>query len=85
MERWEHFLNSLSTRGGNIFVLSLFVVVFLAVVSWAFASGRSGEFITVIVGAFSAFYGALLQALVGSGSRQRQADANGNGVDKKPQ
>lgn len=81
MERWEHFLNSLATRGGNIVILLLCASgLFFAVLHVLHHAETGTEVRTVIMSTFSAFTGALLQALMGGSSRQRQGE-NGKHVD----
>lgn len=90
MENWEHFLNSLATRGGNIVILlCVSVLLGFGVLHILHHGEVNVEAKTVVLATFSAFTGALLQALMGGSSRQRQADRNGevapingNGVSK---
>lgn len=76
MSIWEHFLNSLATRGGNILVLIFFVVGLFFAVLHVLHHGESAavEVRTVVMSTFSGFSGALLQALVGGQSRQRAGE-----------
>jgi hypothetical protein len=64
MHKWQSFLNSLSTPGGNLLIMVLFAVALLIVLLFR-ASSPEGQVQTIILGAFSAFSGALLLALRG--------------------
>jgi hypothetical protein len=74
-EGWQKFLDSLSTKGGNLFVLGLFVAGLLALVIWVMLRdpGES-QVVTVILSTFSGFSGALLAALTGGSGGQRKSD-----------
>lgn len=73
MGKWQYFLNSLATVGGNLFLLMLFVLITLALVVHILHGDNkdSSQVTTVILSTFSAFSGALLQAL-----RGRTTDTN---------
>ena len=80
MSRWTAFLDSLATRGGNIFVL-LMICLFLSGLVYHVLHHNEVNTSTaaVIMTTFSAFTGSLMNALQGGGSKQRNGDANGNG------
>ena len=65
MQKWQAFLNSLSTPGGNLLLLCVFVSCLLALVLHVLHHGDEGQVTTVILSTFSGFAGALLQALRG--------------------
>jgi hypothetical protein len=66
MQKWQTWLTSLSTPGGNLFVLSLFVILLLVLTVHVLEGHDSGGQVeTVILATFSGFSGALLQALRG--------------------
>jgi hypothetical protein len=70
--KWQYFLNSLATVGGNLVLLFLCFFVLLGLVLHVLHSSNvSDQVSTVIVTTFSAFSGALLQAL-----RGRTSDTN---------
>jgi hypothetical protein len=70
MNNWQRFLNSISTPGGNLLLLGFFVVgLFVMVIHVLENPHPNGDqAITVILSTFSAFTGALLQALRGRSS-----------------
>lgn len=68
MPKWQFFLNSLATPGGNLFLLVAFVSLLLALVLHVLHHSDSGQTTTVILSTFSGFSGALLQALRGRSS-----------------
>jgi len=76
MTRWQQFLDSLASKGGNLFVLSLFVSSLLLLVMHV-RNEPNGQALTVILSTFSGFSGALLSALTGSIGGVRKGDANG--------
>lgn len=70
MNRWQAFLNSISTPGGNLFLLALFVTALLSLTVHVLENPHPNgdQSVTVILSTFSAFSGALLQALRGRSS-----------------
>jgi hypothetical protein len=86
MNRWETFLNSLATRGGNILLLTFFVLFLgVLVVHVLHHPETNADVKTVLLSTFSGFTGALIAALQGGGSRQRNNEqphnaARGNGL-----
>lgn len=67
MNAWAKFLDSLGSRGGNIFILLLATGgLFLAAIHMLHHGDKS-EIATVILSTFSGFSGALLNALVSGG------------------
>lgn len=85
MERWQKFLDSLGSKGGNIFVLSFFVVFLLVLTIRVEIRGDAGQAATVLLSTFSGFAGALLGILSGSGgTRKTDVNGNANGATKTP-
>jgi len=69
MTKWQAFLNSLSTPGGNLFLLVWCVLLLLVlVVILIFAHPKDAALVTVVSTTFSGFAGALLQAFKGRSS-----------------
>lgn len=67
MNSWAKFLDSLGSRGGNIFILLMSTTgLFIAAVH-ILHHGDKGDIATVIMSTFSGFSGALLNALVSGG------------------
>ena len=67
MAKWQMWLNSLSTPGGNLLLLAVFVSALLSLtVHVLHKDGQdSNQVTTDILSTFSGFSGALLQALRG--------------------
>ena len=65
-QKWQYFLTSLATAGGNLFVLAVFVLILLSLTVYVLlhASGNT-QVVNAITGAFTTFSGALLLALKG--------------------
>lgn len=82
MDKWNDFLESLSTKGGNLLVLLVFTLMFMGLmIHVAYRHNQFGpEITTWIVGTASGFTGALLAALTG----QARKNGNGNGETPKP-
>jgi hypothetical protein len=81
VDRWQKFLDSWATKGGNLAVLSWFVIILLMLTIWVLHRGNSeGQAATVILSTFSAFSGALLAALTGQVGGSRRTDSNGSGT-----
>lgn len=68
MQKWQAFLNSISTPGGNLLLLAVFVSCLLGLVLHVLHHGDDNQVTTVILSTFSGFSGALLQALRGRSS-----------------
>ena len=67
MSRWTNFLNSLATSGGNLFLLAFFSLLMLGVsVLLMVKFGPSAPAVTLVVGSFGTFTGALVGILRGS-------------------
>lgn len=76
MSKWQAFLNSLATAGGNLFVLAFFAVVTMSgsvVILLKF--GPSNPVVATIVGTLSAstFVGALVGILRGNSATDHPA------------
>lgn len=66
MSRWQGFLDSLATKGGNTLLLVVLSLLFLAVaVVLIFKYGPTNPTVNLVSGAFTSFSGALLLSLKG--------------------
>lgn len=65
MQKWQLFLNSLATPGGNVLLNTLIVTALLIVLVLELHHGTEGQVQTILVGSFTGFSGALLQSLRG--------------------
>lgn len=74
MKRWQDFLDSLSTTGGGIAILSLLSFIFMIVLTRIMRHGSSGEIVTIVSSAFTGAFSALLVALKGNSSKQQMQD-----------
>lgn len=74
MKRWQDFLDSLSTKGGNILVTLLCVTGLLAIFLHVIHHGTDSADIETFKSILSGFAGALLAMLSGSSSRQQMQD-----------
>lgn len=64
--KWQYFLNSLATIGGNVFLLCFFVLVFLGLVLYTLHdAGANSNVVNTVTNAFTGFTGALLLSLKG--------------------
>ena len=64
--KFQYFLNCLATVGGNLFVLSIFVLLFLGLVLYVLHDASANvQVVTTVTSAFTGFSGALLLALKG--------------------
>lgn len=82
MLKWQNFLNSLATPGGNLFALLLCVAAFTALVVHILHHGDDERVVTVILSTFSGFTSALLLALRGR-STDIPAQKDGGTIDAK--
>ena len=74
--KWQYFLNSLATVGGNLLLLSMFVLLFLGLVLYALrVPSANPQVVTTIITTFTSFSGALLLGLKG-----RTTDTNPSNV-----
>jgi len=85
MKRWQDFLDSLSTVGGGIALLSVATTVLLGVLVHLLHHGDTGEIVTILTGAFSGAFSALLLALKGNSSKQQMSDRANPGALADPQ
>jgi hypothetical protein len=77
LEKWQKWLDSLATKGGNLLILGMFVFVTLVLVIWIETKAGGDQNTraeTVILTTFSNFTGALLGAVVNQQRDQRKAD-----------
>jgi hypothetical protein len=72
MTRWQSFLTSLATPGGNILILCFFSLIMLAMVVGTGQKGNQ-QIITFMLATASTFLGALVGIL-----RGRTSDPSGN-------
>jgi hypothetical protein len=76
MERWQSFLNSLATKGGNLFVIVVFLSsLMLAVILLRKEPNNQAQ--TVILSQLTGFATALFAIMGVSGGGQRKSDTNG--------
>jgi len=81
MSRWQNFLNSLSTRGGAIFLLFAISIAGMSViVHMVHHQEESSMFAGAILSTFSSFSGALLLALKGSSESTATASTGPEGT-----
>jgi hypothetical protein len=79
MEKWQKFLDSIATKGGNLLLLGSFVMFLLLLVIWILITNHTdAQVVTVILSTFSGFAGALLAALTGQQGGQRKTDTTPN-------
>jgi hypothetical protein len=72
MKRWQDFLDSLSTKGGNIFVLAL--CSFWLAMLFLHVTHHDPSAVEDVKTTLAGFTGALLMALSGNASRQQMVD-----------
>ena len=77
MEAWQKFLDSLSTKGGNLMMLFFCFIILLGMMFHVLHHGDSGNISTVIIATFSGFAGALMATLSGKDSHQQAINARG--------
>jgi hypothetical protein len=79
MQSWQKFLDSLSTKGGNLFVLFICFAGLLGLLIHVLHHGDTGNVSMVVVATFSGFSGALMATLTGKDSKeQSERVPNGN-------
>jgi hypothetical protein len=69
MPSWQKFLDSLSTKGGNLFVLLICFAGLLFLLMHVLHHGDTGNITMVVVATFSGFSGALMATLTGKDQR----------------
>jgi len=77
MPSWQKFLDSLSTKGGNLFVLLICFAGLLCLLMHVLHHGDSGNITMVVVATFSGFSGALMATLTGKDSKEQSEHATG--------
>jgi hypothetical protein len=83
MQVWQKFLDSLATKGGNLFVLFVCFGGLLGLLIHVLHHGDTGNVSMVVVATFSGFSGALMATLTGKDSKEqseRIPAANATGV-----
>jgi hypothetical protein len=78
MPAWQKFLDSLSTKGGNLFVLLVCFAGLLCLLMHVLHHGDSGNVSMVVVATFSGFSGALMATLTGKDSKEQSEHVPGN-------
>jgi hypothetical protein len=78
MQSWQKFLDSLSTKGGNLFVLFICFGGLLGLLIHVLHHGDSGNVSMVVVATFSGFSGALMATLTGKDSKEQSEPVPGN-------
>jgi len=76
MESWQKFLDSLATRGGNLFVLFVCFAGLLSLMIHVLHRSDSGNVTMVVVSTFSGFSGALMATLTGIDSKKPAPNAS---------
>jgi hypothetical protein len=88
MESWQKFLDSLATRGGNLFVLFVCFSGLLGLMIHVLHRSDSGNVTMVVVSTFSGFSGALMATLTGIDSKKPAlnggADKNASSANAAP-
>jgi hypothetical protein len=74
---WQKFLDSLSTKGGNLFVLLICFTGLLCLLMHVLHHGDTGNITMVVVATFSGFSGALMATLTGKDSKEQSEHAAG--------
>ena len=69
MQAWQKFLDSLATKGGNLFVLFVCFGGLLGLLIHVLHHGDAGNVSMVVVATFSGFAGALMATLTGKDSK----------------
>jgi hypothetical protein len=75
MQSWQKFLDSLSTKGGNLFVLFICFAGLLGLLIHVLHHGDTGNVSMVVVATFSGFSGALMATLTGKDSKEQNEPA----------
>ena len=74
MKKLQDFFDSLSTKGGNIFMLFVSLLLLLTLMLHVSHDGKDMAIVAVVHDLAVGFGGALLGGLSGSSSRQQMAD-----------
>src|SRR6202044_2943480 len=77
MPSWQKFLDSLSTKGGNLFVLLICFAGLLCLLMHVLHHGDTGNITMVVVATFSGFSGALMATLTGKDSKEQSEHVPG--------
>ena len=77
MDGWQRFLDSLSTKGGNLLMLFCCFIILLGMMFHVLHHGDSGNISTVIIATFSGFAGALMATLSGKDSHAQALQQSG--------
>ena len=82
MQSWQKFLDSLSTKGGNLFVLFICFGGLLGLLIHVLHHGDTGNVSMVVVATFSGFSGALMATLTGKDSKEQSEPIPGGGTTR---
>lgn len=74
MKRWQDWLDSLATSGGNIVTLFICSTASALLWIWVYTHKGGEDLVMATFGVFTGFTGALLQAQKGNSSRQQMVD-----------
>lgn len=74
IKRWQDFLDSLATTGGNIVTLFWCSAFSAFLWIWVWSHKGGNDLVMATFGVFTGFTGALLQAQKGNSSRQQMQD-----------
>lgn len=74
MKAWQDFLDSLSTKGGNVFMMFVCLCGLYGVMIHVTHDSKDSALISVVHDMVVGFGGALLGGLSGNSSRQQMAD-----------
>lgn len=82
MSKWQGFLDSLATKGGNILILVAASSMLLGVSIFVMMKfGPTIPAVVLVSGSYGNFQGALLGALIG---KERNGNGTGNGTSSSP-
>jgi hypothetical protein len=77
MQSWQEFLDSIATKGGNLFVLFVCFAGLLGLLIHVLHHGDTGNVSMVVVSTFSGFSGALMATLTGKDSKEQSENIPG--------
>jgi hypothetical protein len=77
MQSWQKFLDSIATKGGNLFLLFVCFAGLLSLLIHVLHHGDTGNVSMVVVSTFSGFSGALMATLTGKDSKEQSENTPG--------
>ena len=84
--KWQYWLNSLATIGGNVFLLCAFVLIFLVLTVYCcMRPNTNPQVVGVVTSAFTSFSGALLLSLKGRTTDVNPSTTGGTSVSSTTQ